>query len=103
MIRYVSGWDISVEEMLKIGERISNVRQAFNVREGLNPLKFNVPGRIIGNPPKSAGPSKGVTVDEATLDAEFLAAMDWDPATTKPSKKKLLDLGLEDVARDLWP
>jgi hypothetical protein len=29
--------------------------------------------------------------------------MDWDRITTKPSKKKLLELGLEDVAKELWP
>ncbi|OGO36951.1 MAG: hypothetical protein A2147_09740, partial [Chloroflexi bacterium RBG_16_57_8] len=102
MIHAVSGWDITVEEMLQIGERISNVRQAFNVREGLNPLKYNMPARIIGNPPKTAGPSKGVTVDEATLDGEYLTAMDWDLETVKPSKKKLVELGLGEVAGELW-
>ncbi len=103
MIRAVSGWDVTVDEMLQIGERIANVRQSFNIREGLNPLTFNVPGRIVGIPPKTAGPTKGVTVDEQTLDGEYLAAMDWDPATTKPSKKKLVSLGLEAVANELWP
>jgi len=29
--------------------------------------------------------------------------MDWDLKTAKPSKKKLLELGLEDVAKVLWP
>ena len=103
MIRAVSGWDITVDEMIQIGERIANVRQAFNVREGLNPLKYNMPGRIIGVPPKSAGPTKGVTVDEQILQLEYLTAMDWDLETTKPSKKKLLELGLDDVAMELWP
>ena len=103
MVRAVSGWDITVDEMLVIGERIANLRQAFNIREGLNPLTFSVPGRIVGIPPKAAGPTKGVTVDEQTLDREYLTAMDWDLHTAKPSKKKLLELGLEEVARELWP
>jgi hypothetical protein len=29
--------------------------------------------------------------------------MDWDLETAKPSKKKLLELGLTDVAQVLWP
>jgi hypothetical protein len=29
--------------------------------------------------------------------------MDWDRLTTKPSKAKLLSLGLDDVVKDLWP
>jgi hypothetical protein len=32
-----------------------------------------------------------------------LGALDWDRVTTKPSKKKLLELGLDDVAKELWP
>jgi hypothetical protein len=37
------------------------------------------------------------------MDREFVTAMDWDPVTAKPSKKKLLELGLDDVAKELWP
>ena len=75
------------------------MRHCFNIREGLNPLQFKIPGRITGNPPPKAGPLMGVTVDEETMDREYLAALDWDPKTTKPSEKKLQELGLEDVAR----
>jgi len=99
----VSGWDFDVDELFKTGERIANMRQAFNIREGLNPLKFKVPGRVYGYPPPKEGPLAGITVDEETLDSEYLAAMDWDLKTAKPSKKKLLELGLDDVAKALWP
>jgi aldehyde:ferredoxin oxidoreductase len=27
----------------------------------------------------------------------------WDWKTGKPTKEKLIELGLEDVAKDLWP
>ena len=99
----VTGWDMTMGELLKTGERISNLRQAFNIREGLNPLQFKVPDRVLGRPPQKEGPVAGVTVDEDTMVKECLAAMDWDAKTTKPSKKKLEELGLEDVAKDLWP
>jgi aldehyde:ferredoxin oxidoreductase len=49
------------------------------------------------------GPVAGVTVDEDTMIKEYLTAMDWDLNTAKPSRKKLLELGLEDVAQELWP
>jgi len=29
--------------------------------------------------------------------------MDWDLKTTKPSRQKLIYLGLEDLIDDLWP
>jgi aldehyde:ferredoxin oxidoreductase len=102
-MRAVTGWEVTNEELLKTGERIANIRQAFNIREGLNPLKFKVPDRVIGKPPKKEGPLAGITIDEETMDREYLAAMDWDLKTAKPSKKKLQELGLEDVAKELWP
>jgi aldehyde:ferredoxin oxidoreductase len=102
-MRAITGWDVTDDELLKTGERIANLRQAFNIREGLNPLKFKVSGRVIGKPPLKAGPVAGVTVDEDTMIKEYLTAMDWDLKTTKPSRRKLLELGLADVARELWP
>ena len=99
----VTGWDVTIGELLKTGERISNMRHAFNLREGLNPLQFKVPDRVLGRPAQTEGPLAGVTVDEDTMVKEYLAAMDWDAKTTKPSKKKLEELGLEDVVKDLWP
>jgi aldehyde:ferredoxin oxidoreductase len=102
-MKAVTGWDVTNEELLKTGERIANIRQTFNIREGLNPLKFKVSDRVLGKPPLKEGPVAGVTVDEDTMIKEYLTAMDWDLKTAKPSKKKLLELGLEDVAQELWP
>jgi len=98
----VTGWDITKDELLKTGERISNIRHAFNIREGLNPLKFKVPDRVLGRPPLKEGPLSGVTIDEDTMIKDYFAVMDWDLKTAKPSKKKLLELGLDDVAKELW-
>jgi len=99
----VTGWDVTNDELLRTGERISNIRQAFNVREGLNPLQFKVPDRVLGKPPQKEGPLAGITIDEDTMIKEYLVAMDWDTSTAKPSKNKLIELGLEDVARGLCP
>ncbi len=99
----VTGWELSQLDMLTIGERIATIRQAFNVREGLKPSNFKLRGRPIGAPPLEEGPVAKVTVDADTLRAEYFKAMDWDPETGKPSKKKLEELGLDDIARELWP
>jgi len=101
-MKAITGWDITLEELLRAGERIASLRQAFNIREGLNSLQFDMPGRIVGKPPFEEGPTAGVTFDEETLDREFLIEMDWDTRTAMPSKNKLLELGLEDVSRVLW-
>jgi aldehyde:ferredoxin oxidoreductase len=102
-MKAVTGWDRSMDELLECGERIVNMRHVFNLREGINPLDRKVHPRIIGKPPQKEGPLAGVTAD---LDAQVywsLGAMDWDRFTTKPSKNKLLKLGLNDVAEELWP
>ncbi len=98
----VTGWEYSLEELLKVGERIACICQAFNVREGLKPSDFKLPPRVIGQPPLKEGPIANVTVDVASMAKEFFEAMDWDTVTGKPSKKKLHELGLEEVARELW-
>jgi aldehyde:ferredoxin oxidoreductase len=102
-VNSITGWNVDMEELVKIGERISNIRQAFNAREGLNMLKYEYPGRLVGKPPLTAGPLAGRVVDEKTLYSEYLAAMDWDPETAKPNKSKLLELGMNDIAQALWP
>jgi aldehyde:ferredoxin oxidoreductase len=101
LLNAATGWNLTTEGLVKTGERIATIRHAFNLREGLNPLKAEVPGRIFGRPPLQTGPLKGVTVDTDTLVNEYVKVMDWDPATAKPSPQKLRDLGLEDVVQAL--
>jgi aldehyde:ferredoxin oxidoreductase len=102
-IQSVTGWDVTKEELLRTGERIINIRHAFNLREGLNPLQYKIPDRVFGIPPKESGPNAGVTVELKTMADEYLTALDWDINTSRPSKKKLQELGLDDVARVLYP
>ena len=99
----VTGWDRSEEEMLKAGERIYNLRHVFNLREGINPIHHKVHPRIIGRPPQTEGPLAGCTADIEAQVYWGLGALDWSRATAIPSQKKLLELGLDDVAEELWP
>jgi aldehyde:ferredoxin oxidoreductase len=100
-INAVTGWDVTHDELIKTGERIANLRMAFHVRDGDNPATRRVPGRLVGDPPLEGGPLAGFTIDGATMQTEFLAACDWDQETCMPSRAKLEELGLEDVAQAL--
>jgi aldehyde:ferredoxin oxidoreductase len=71
------------------------MRHAFNLREGINPLDRNMPGRIVGEPPLREGNVKEITVDYRTLAREFLERLGWDPLTTVPSEKSLNALGMQ--------
>ncbi|WP_322797102.1 aldehyde ferredoxin oxidoreductase family protein [Tepidiforma sp.] len=99
----VTGWDMDLDEMMQIGERIANLRMAYEVREGGNPRKRAVPTRVTGETTEAthAGPLQGIKLDTETLETEFLKACDWDLETCKPSKAKLESLGLADVAAAL--
>jgi aldehyde:ferredoxin oxidoreductase len=59
-----------------------------------------VPGRSWGGEGQAleAGPHAGFTLDVQTLEREYLEACDWDLETGKPSRAKLEELGLKDVA-----
>lgn len=102
-LRAVTGWELTDEELTATAQRIATIRQAFTVREGIKPKDFKLRGHPIGDPPDTEGPLANVTVDVDTLCKEYYQAMGWDAETGKPSKKKLLELGLNDIAADLWP
>jgi aldehyde:ferredoxin oxidoreductase len=98
----VTGWETSAEGLIVAGERILNMRQAFNSREGLSPEKWKVPGRLLGKPPFADGPLKGVSIDEEAWYREYLGAMGWDRETGRPTRQKLAELGLDEIADELW-
>jgi aldehyde:ferredoxin oxidoreductase len=92
-------WDM--ERIVTTGTRIYTMRHAFNLREGLNPLARNMPGRIVGEPPLKEGNVKDITVDYRTLTREFLERLGWDPGTTIPSDKNLKELGMQFLSADM--
>ena len=101
-LQVITGWDITREELIKTGTRVDTMRQAFNAREGVK-TPWQYPDRMMGIPPKTEGPRAGITLDKDDLSVEYYTALGWDTKTGKPSKEALLDLGLDDVAKVLWP
>jgi aldehyde:ferredoxin oxidoreductase len=98
----VTGREFTVDDMLTTGERIANIRQAFNVREGINAVTQSIPERAYGIPPLTDGPTEGVTVDISTMQQEHLEEMGWTADAAIPRRDVLERLGMADVARDLW-
>lgn len=98
----VTGIKYDIKKFEKVGERILNLRHAFNIREGINSLKFDFPKRALGIPPLKEGNTKGITVDLKTQIAEYFKELDWDIKTGYPSIKKLQELELYDIEEDLY-
>jgi len=97
----VTGSEYTLDSCLNVGERIANIRHLFNLREGLNPLKYFFNPRAVGRPPLKEGPVANVTLDDDSMIKDYLKAMDWDLTTTKPSAKKLQELGLSQLVKEL--
>jgi aldehyde:ferredoxin oxidoreductase len=101
-MRAITGWDDRLADLALTGERILNIRQAFNAREGLNQAHFDIPGRVLGHPPFNRGPHAGVSIDKDVWIKSCFTATGWDPKTGRPTRGKLEELSLSDIAEDLW-
>ena len=98
-MEHVTGESRTVDDLLTAGERIATMRLAFNLREGISFADWKIPGRMIGDPPLTAGPLQGITIDAKTMVAEYFEKMGWDPRTGRPSREKLQELGLSDIIK----
>ena len=95
MVRAVTGWDVSVEELERVGERIVNLERRFNVREGTRRRHDTLPWRVMHEPIPD-GPSRGMYCppDElATMLDDYYAIRGWD-ADGVPTPGRLAALGL---------
>jgi aldehyde:ferredoxin oxidoreductase len=102
-INAATGWDITPDEALLIGERIMNLERVFNVYHGLTPeCDFDIGPRIL-EPPQS-GPAKGKSIAPYLrgMIMEYYRLMGWDEITGKPLKSTLKRLGLEEYIRYIW-
>ncbi len=95
-----TGSDISEEELLHTGERIVNVERAFNVREGLTRKDDRLPERML-NEPMPDGFAKGQVVHLEPMLDEYYAHRQWDQASGLPTRRKLEELKLDDIATEL--
>ncbi|MBA7647106.1 hypothetical protein ES703_54876 [subsurface metagenome] len=102
LIKAATGWDLSIEELIKIGIRIQTLRQAFTIREGVILAENELPGRAIGDPPFESGPHKGKTIDYKSDYQGFCEKIGWNPKNGYPLKETLVDLNLDFVIKDLY-
>lgn len=89
-----TGWDVSEEELLKIGERIVNLERCINVRDGYSRKDDTLPERQLKEPCPS-GPAKGEVVSLSPMLDEYYKLRGWDLKTGIPTEEKLKSLGLD--------
>ena len=95
----VTGIPMTGEELIKAGERISNLARLLNIREGSTRKDDTLPPRVMKDPVKSGVGAGSVTTQEdldVMLDG-YYAARGWTNAGA-PSAEKLEELGLGEYA-----
>jgi aldehyde:ferredoxin oxidoreductase len=99
MVKAVTGWDVTVDELMKVGERRLNMLRVFNAREGFTSKDDTLPEKFFV-PLKGGGPTAGVAVDRQDLKAaldQYYSALGWTD-NGNPTPEKLKELKLEWVA-----
>ena len=95
-VNYATGWNISVPELLKMGERATNLARIFNLREGFTPLDDQLPMRLFTS--FDAGALAGTTIDSREFETALKILYEvkcWDSSSGAPSLEKLRELEIE--------
>ncbi len=101
-VRAITGWNVSLWELMKVGERRLNLMRAFNAREGIGREADKLPKKL--SQALVGGKSDGVYVTEQEVEEAkdtYYAMAGWDVATGAPTRHKLEELGLAWVADEL--
>ncbi len=99
-MRAVTGWDTSLWELVKVGERSKALARAINCREGFTAKDDRLPQRL--HEAFTSGPLKGVRLDPETFQRAltlYHQMEGWDPKTGWPTFAKLAELGIEWAAK----
>jgi aldehyde:ferredoxin oxidoreductase len=97
-----TGWYYTVDEAIRMGRRTAAYNRATRLRCGILP-QHEYPSERYGSTPVD-GPAKGQAVRdqwEKMVDTWY-AEVGYDRKTGKPFAKTLKDLGLDELAAELW-
>ncbi|MFQ5820927.1 MAG: aldehyde ferredoxin oxidoreductase family protein [Candidatus Heimdallarchaeota archaeon] len=97
-----TGWNVSGDDLMKIGERIYHVEKAFNTRLGLTRKDDKVPNRMLKEvcPHPPANTPKALVKLDIML-PEYYKLRGWDPKTGLVPRDKYEELGLKYIADEL--
>jgi aldehyde:ferredoxin oxidoreductase len=101
--KLVTGKDWDMDGLFKIAERMRNLERMFDVRQGLTRAADTLPKKFFEQP-LAKGKYEGAVLDKAKFEGmkdEYYELRQWDKETGIPTRDKLEELGLKDVADEV--
>jgi len=97
LLNAATGLKWSLEELLKVGERVINLQRMINIRDGKGPEYDKLPKRISSEPAKE-GFRKGKLVPFKSMLKEYYKLRGWNELGI-PTSEKLSELGIKEVSK----
>ena len=99
-VNAATDWDLTLDELLEIGERATNMARIFNAREGFTRKDDTLPDRLFG--PLGNGALEGEVFPRDKFEAALTVLYGlkgWHTETGIPTRKRLETLSLEWAAK----
>ena len=97
LINAVTGWNMSVEEVIKVGRRVVNMMRLYNIKVGLTPDMEKPSPRYSSQPVDGPNKDKTITPHWEKMMDIYYRLMGWDRDTGLPLPETLKELGLENL------
>jgi aldehyde:ferredoxin oxidoreductase len=79
-----TGWDKTPSKYMEIGKRLQTLKQAFNIKHGIDPKSAKPNLRAVGQPPLTEGANKYRTVNIDKMMENYWRQFNWNPDTGNP-------------------
>ncbi len=89
ILKSITGWDMTMDEIINSGTRIQTLRQAFTLREGIDIVNNTIPER-----------TRGVNYKDDYIG--YCEKIGWNPENGYPLRETLESLDLNFVIKDLY-
>jgi aldehyde:ferredoxin oxidoreductase len=95
VVQAITGWDVEIAEILRVGQRRLNLMRAFNTREGFTRTEDALPDKMFH--PLRGGASDGIALEKAEIETAmdlYFQMAGWNPkGCVTRSALEELDLG----------
>ncbi|WP_423751572.1 aldehyde ferredoxin oxidoreductase family protein [Salinirarus marinus] len=99
-INYATGWDLSTDEVERIGERVYNLERLINVERGVASRETDTLSHRVMHEPIPDGPAEGMYCPPEELEtmlSEYYEFRGWDDDGV-PTRDRLDELGMAELA-----